>query len=53
MKITETKKTAAAAKAIEPVTTAETKKSAPAVAQKLDCKKFFPSVGLTLTVPCE
>ena len=53
VKITETKKTAEAAKAIEPVTTAETKKSAPAVAQKLDCKKFFPSVGLTLTVPCE
>ena len=21
--------------------------------KKLDCKKFFPSVGLTLTVPCE
>jgi hypothetical protein len=53
VKITETKKTAEAAKAIEPVKTAETKKSAPAVAQKLDCKKFFPSVGLTLTVPCE
>jgi len=50
VKITETKKTAEAAKAIEP---AETKKSTPAVAQKLDCKKFFPSVGLTLTVPCE
>ena len=50
VKITETQKTAEAAKAIEPVKTAEAKK--PAVA-KLDCKKFFPSVGLTLTVPCE
>jgi len=53
VKITETKKTAEAAKAIEPVKTAETTKSEPAVAQKIDCKKFFPSVGLTLTVPCE
>jgi hypothetical protein len=53
VKITETKKTADAAKAIEPVKTPETKKSEPAVAQKIDCKKFFPSVGLTLTVPCE
>ena len=51
VKITETQKTADAAK-VEPVK-AETKKSEPAVAQKLDCKKFFPSVGLTLTVPCE
>jgi hypothetical protein len=50
--ITETKKTADAAKVIEPVNT-ETKKTEPAVAQKIDCKKFFPSVGLTLTVPCE
>ena len=25
----------------------------PAVASKIDCKKFFPSVGMTLTVPCE
>jgi hypothetical protein len=53
VKITETKKTAEAAKAIEPVKTAETKKNESAVAQKIDCKKFFPSVGLTLTVPCE
>jgi predicted 2-oxoglutarate/Fe(II)-dependent dioxygenase YbiX len=53
VKITETKKTADAAKAIEPVKTAETKKNEPVVAQKIDCKKFFPSVGLTLTVPCE
>ncbi len=41
------------AKTVEPVKTVETKKSEPAVAQRLDCKKFFPSVGLTLTVPCE
>ena len=57
VKITETAKTAEAAKAIEPVKVekkvAEDKKDKPAVAQKLDCKKFFPSVGLTLTVPCE
>jgi hypothetical protein len=53
VKITETAKTAEAAKTIDPVKTADTTKSEPAVAQKLDCKKFFPSVGLTLTVPCE
>jgi hypothetical protein len=53
VKTTETQKTTEAAKAIEPIKAAEEKKSKPAVAQKLDCKKFFPSVGLTLTVPCE
>jgi hypothetical protein len=53
VKITETKKTSEAAKAIEPVKTAAIKKNESAVAQKIDCKKFFPSVGLTLTVPCE
>ena len=52
VKITETKKTAEVAKAIEPAKAAEPAKSKPAVA-KLDCKKFFPSAGLTLTVPCE
>ncbi len=26
---------------------------APKTAEKLDCKKFFPSVGMTLSVPCE
>jgi hypothetical protein len=52
VKISETKKTAEIAKAIEPVKTSEPPKSKPAVA-KLDCKKFFPSAGLTLTVPCE
>jgi hypothetical protein len=25
----------------------------PKTVKKLDCKKFFPSVGMTLTVPCE
>ncbi len=25
----------------------------PKSVKKLDCKKFFPSVGMTLTVPCE
>jgi hypothetical protein len=25
----------------------------PKSAKKLDCKKFFPSVGMTLTVPCD
>jgi hypothetical protein len=48
----ETNKTAEVAKAIDPVKAAEAKKTAAAVA-KLDCKRFFPSVGLTLTVPCE
>jgi hypothetical protein len=27
--------------------------SKPEKAAKLDCKKFFPSVGMTLSVPCE
>jgi hypothetical protein len=26
---------------------------APKAGKKVDCKKFFPSVGMTLTVPCE
>jgi hypothetical protein len=26
---------------------------APKSANKVDCKKFFPSVGMTLTVPCD
>jgi hypothetical protein len=25
----------------------------PTTVNKLDCKKFFPSVGMTLSVPCE
>jgi hypothetical protein len=32
---------------------AETTEAGPQTAKKLDCKKFFPSVGMTLTVPCE
>jgi hypothetical protein len=51
VKITETEKTAAVAKAVEPAKVAEVKKDKPVA--KLDCKKFFPSAGLTLTVPCE
>jgi hypothetical protein len=39
-------KTAAAA--VEPAPADE-----PKTVKKLDCKKFFPSVGMTLTVPCE
>ena len=31
----------------------EDHKDAPKTANKLDCKKFFPAVGMTLTVPCE
>jgi hypothetical protein len=27
--------------------------AAPDATKKLDCKKFFPSVGMTLTVPCQ
>lgn len=38
---------AATAKAAVAETTKE------AAAKPVDCKKFFPSVGLTLTVPCE
>lgn len=44
---------------VQPATTSETPltpetTSKPTkAASKLDCKKFFPSVGMTLTVPCE
>ncbi len=27
--------------------------SGPKTAKKLDCRKFFPTVGMTLSVPCE
>jgi hypothetical protein len=50
-KATETKVEAPAKSAeaeIEPNPAADAK-----TAGKLDCKKFFPSVGLTLSVPCE
>ncbi len=50
--------TAAIAPVEEPTTVeVETPKTQaadePKSAKKLDCKKFFPSVGMTLTVPCE
>ena len=37
----------------EPKPAADTVVDAAKTAKKLDCKKFFPSVGMTLTVPCE
>ena len=37
------------ADATEPKTSSKPEKAA----SKLDCKKFFPSVGMTLSVPCE
>jgi len=36
---------------VEPA--AATTADAPKTPQNLDCKKFFPAVGLTLSVPCE
>ena len=33
--------------------TATTEPKSEKAASKLDCKKFFPSVGMTLSVPCE
>jgi hypothetical protein len=44
--------------AVQPIKAAETSVVLPEqkpvkAAGKLDCKKFFPSVGMTLTVPCE
>lgn len=40
----------AAPLAVEPAATEPKREKS---ASKLDCKKFFPSVGMTLTVPCE
>jgi hypothetical protein len=37
----------------DPVQTAEATSSEAPAARQIDCKKFFPSAGLTLTVPCE
>ena len=37
--------------AIQPAATGATK--AELAASKVDCRKFFPSVGMTLSVPCE
>jgi hypothetical protein len=39
--------------AAEPIKTAAAATSEAAASQKVDCKKFFPSVGMTLSVPCE
>lgn len=33
--------------------TSETKEQVAAVKEEVGCKKFFPSVGMTLSVPCE
>lgn len=43
------------AASVEVKADATTEKAAvePKRTSKLDCKKFFPSVGMTLTVPCE
>jgi len=37
----------------EPVKTAAATPSEPQAERKIDCKKFFATVGMTLTVPCE
>jgi hypothetical protein len=37
----------------DPVQTAEATPSEAPAARQIDCKKFFATVGLTLTVPCE
>ena len=51
--VTETSSTEKTAKtadvAADPVTVADE----PKTVNKLDCKQFFPSVGMTLSVPCE
>jgi hypothetical protein len=41
------------ATAAEPVKTAAATPSEPQAARSIDCKKFFATVGMTLTVPCE
>jgi len=37
----------------ESIDTEETPTEEPKVNKKVGCKKFFPTVGMTLTVPCE
>ena len=37
----------------ETIDTEETPAEEPKVNRNVGCKKFFPSVGMTLTVPCE
>ena len=41
------------AKAVAETTVPQPEQKPAKAASKLDCKKFFPSVGMTLTVPCE
>jgi len=56
---TENSSIAAAATQVSAVTTPAPVETAAATLEdvepgaKIDCKKFFPSVGMTLTVPCE
>jgi hypothetical protein len=49
------KKDQVAATAPKPAKVAEVavEVAEPQPSKRLDCKKFFPSVGMTLTVPCE
>jgi len=37
----------------ETIETEVTAKDEPKATRKVGCKKFFPTVGMTLTVPCE
>ncbi len=37
----------------ETIDTEETLTEEPKISRNVGCKKFFPSVGMTLTVPCE
>lgn len=46
-------KTAVAAPKPDKVAAASVDVAKPQPSKKIDCKKFFPSVGMTLTVPCE
>jgi len=43
----------ASTKAAEPAKAPAAEKTQEASAKPVDCKKFFPSVGITLSVPCE
>ena len=51
--IVKTDKTADEASKPAKVAESTSSVSGPQPSNKIDCKKFFPSVGLTLTVPCE
>ncbi len=46
-------KTAVAASKPAKVAEAAVDVAKPQPSKRIDCKKFFPSVGMTLTVPCE